>query len=132
MMQRSSVTRANFDLADPTLRIGRIHFGIELHDDLVVEAAALAGRGFDVEVAGARYTWEGDIPIPGGIGLVQLMGRHSGFIACYAAPVLLFAYAALTRLDPALASSIFLTTATDVVTASDGIGVPGGGISGLP
>jgi 6-phosphofructokinase 1 len=76
-------------------------------------AAAVAARDRRIAVVGVPKTIDNDIPYighsfgfqtafgkatesiraahveataqPGGIGLVQLMGRHSGFIACYAA-----------------------------------------------
>ncbi|HLL68913.1 MAG TPA: ATP-dependent 6-phosphofructokinase [Micromonosporaceae bacterium] len=76
-------------------------------------AAAVAERGSRIGVVGVPKTIDNDIPyidqsfgfqtafakatesiraahvearaVPNGVGLVQLMGRHSGFIACYAA-----------------------------------------------
>jgi 6-phosphofructokinase 1 len=76
-------------------------------------ASAIAARERRIAVVGVPKTIDNDIPYighsfgfqtafgkatesiraahveataqPGGIGLVQLMGRHSGFIACYAA-----------------------------------------------
>ncbi len=76
-------------------------------------ADAAAARGYDLAVVGVPKTIDNDIPFldqsfgfqtafaraaesiraahteasstPGGVGLVKLMGRHSGFIACYAA-----------------------------------------------
>ena len=76
-------------------------------------AAAARARGADLAVVGVPKTIDNDIPYidhsfgfqtafgraadsirsahveagstPGGVGLVKLMGRHSGFIACYAA-----------------------------------------------
>jgi 6-phosphofructokinase 1 len=76
-------------------------------------ADAAAARRYDLAVVGVPKTIDNDIPLmdhsfgfqtafaraaesiraahteasstPGGVGLVKLMGRHSGFIACYAA-----------------------------------------------
>jgi 6-phosphofructokinase 1 len=76
-------------------------------------AEVIADRGGKIAVVGVPKTIDNDIPyldqsfgfqtafskagesiraahveartVPGGVGLVQLMGRHSGFIACYAA-----------------------------------------------
>jgi 6-phosphofructokinase 1 len=76
-------------------------------------AEVIAERGGKIAVVGVPKTIDNDIPyldqsfgfqtafskagesiraahveartVPGGVGLVQLMGRHSGFIACYAA-----------------------------------------------
>jgi 6-phosphofructokinase 1 len=76
-------------------------------------ADVAAARGLDLAVVGVPKTIDNDIPFldrsfgfhtaftraadsiraasteamstPGGVGLVKLMGRHSGFIACYAA-----------------------------------------------
>jgi 6-phosphofructokinase 1 len=76
-------------------------------------ADVIAGRGLPIAVVGVPKTIDNDVPyidhsfgfqtafakatefiraahveartVPNGIGLVRLMGRHSGFIACYAA-----------------------------------------------